>query len=263
MDLPPYRNFFKITKFCGYLIGLNPIKHTNENVKYAWILDIFGAFLTLNHAFTLVNIGLSFVLANYTFLEIVSTISVFCYCSDALFKFIFAWRNCDKISGIVNDLEELYQIQWKWHEEVVTELLEHQKKMKRYQYLFVPIHIMFAYFPVFITVIAYLFMDDPEPRFPLTNYYFYDKFQHVLLTFFIELNQTRYGVLSILVADCTLILIIIQLVYQFESLGNGITDIVKMKSVDKSLEDENMEIGPSMRIGTLEQAFKLHLKLLE
>lgn len=263
MDLPPYRNFFKIPKFCGYLIGLDPVKHTDESLKYDWIIKIFGGFMTLNHAFTLVNIGLSFGLAKPSFLEIVSNVSVFCYCSDGLFKFIFAWRNRDKISRIVNDLGELYKIQWKWHEEVVTELLTHQKKMRRYQYLFVPIHLMFVYFPVMVTIGSYLFMDDPEPRFPLTNHYFFDKYQHVLLTFFIELNQTRYGVLSILIVDCTLILIVIQLLYQFESVGNGISDVIKLKAVRENSDDKSDEIDAPMKILTLEQAFKVHLKLLE
>lgn len=259
MELPPYRSFFKVNKILGYFIGLNPVKHTNENLKYGWILKPYGGFMILNSIFVLVNMGLSFGLVEYNFLQIVSTISILGSSTYGLLNFIFAWRNCDKISNIVNELEEMYRIQWQWRQEITDDLIKHRKKINNYQYSIIPIHITFAYVPVLITLVSYLFMDDPAPRFPLENHYFYDKFQHVILTFFIELNQVRHAGFSIIIADCTLILIIIQLSYQFESLANEMVDIVQKKS-DKNSDEID---PPMMKIVTLEQAFKLHLRLLK
>lgn len=262
ITLPTFEVFFKATRYLGYIIGLVPFNLEGETRTFDFFIHIFGAAMTINQLYVNLIFILFIFMEAKTLFDVICMVPLLNLAVESCVKFLFVTKNRALVNELLSDLKFLYQTPWNHQSHAVSELNRHEKYMDKYIYISFIINIIFTYIPLVVTLVVHLAWKKWDPIFVVNGWTAFDKKEHPILAYFIELQAPRYCMSAIIVPDCIMILTIVQLNYHFENLGHAIIEVVKQRGKTNQLKTLGKVVDETQKIKTLKEAVKMHTMLI-
>lgn len=257
--LPTFESFFKTTRFISYIIGLVPFYLDGETRKFDFLLHFFGTVMTINQFYITLTFILTILLEAKSVRNVIWTLPFLCFSAESCVRFLFVAKSRKVINELLSDLKFLYQIPWKGQSLAVSELNSHRKLIDTYIYISCITNGIFVFSPLLVTLFVYLAWHEWSPIFLADSWTAFNRNEHPILAYLIEIQAPRYVMSAIIASDCIMMLVIIHLNYHFESLGHAIIEVVKRgntKAIDEDTETETNAIK------SLKEAVVMHSKLI-
>lgn len=205
--------------------------------------------MTLNQLFIIVCFTIFLLFHARNLLEAITHLPFLVFTIESVIRFTFISFNHTKINALIIELKNLYRTSWHYcynRKTIIQELSLTRRQINLYQYAHVFCNAVFTYAPLLITVILYSCSNTlSKPLFILNTWMPFDKFKYAWLTYVIEINVCRYAQYVTVATDCIMIMMLIQLNYHFECLGQEIVSVVNGNR------------------GKLRDVLRIHLKLIE
>lgn len=266
MDIPRFESFFNYAKVLAYLTALIPFRLPNDTRKFDFLINFFGIIFTLNQLLITVCFLMHiFTIQKDAAIGIISHIPFVFYGSEGWVRYFFLILRRKEMNSVIDELQELYDLPWDYNKKSVQTLNLHRKRMNKMLVFAAFCSLIFSVGPIILTTLLYWIWNIWSVQYILDTWRPFDKDKYYWLTYIIDWTVSKYATSTTFVVDGIQIMMLIQMNYHFECMGNGIVKTIQNHSVSKN-STERCNIADKEKkheIQSLNGLIKIHYKVLK